>query len=351
MSNVNPPTNPPLDAQSANSFASIGVIGGGAWGTALAQLCAVNGAEVTLWAREEEVVNGVNAQNENPVYLKGEPLHPSIRATNKMGDLTGREAFVFTTPAQFARRVLPELRAVAKENAPVALCSKGIEQETGLMQSEVLADLWPSARPAALSGPSFARDVVKGLPTAVTLACKDSALGARWMATIGTARFRPYLSDDILGAELGGAVKNVLAIAAGAVVGMGFGDSARAALIARGFVEFTRLGRALGAKPETMGGLSGLGDLILTTGSLQSRNMSLGVELGKGRALQDILDERNTVSEGVATAPAIKQLAKNAGIDMPICEGVAALVSGQVDLNSLVNDLLSRPFRAEIDAS
>jgi glycerol-3-phosphate dehydrogenase (NAD(P)+) len=215
------------------------------------------------------------------------------------------------------------------------------------MMTEVMAAVWPEAVPAVLSGPSFARDVAMGMPTAVTLACADAEIGARWVATVGAPHFRPYLSGDLTGAELGGAVKNVLAIAAGVVQGRGLGESARAALISRGFAEFQRLGIALGAEAQTMAGLSGLGDLILTASSPQSRNMSLGIELGKGRPLGEILSERNSVSEGVATAGAIHGLALKAGVEAPVCEAVADLVSGTKSVDEIIAALMARPFKTE----
>lgn len=331
----------------ATPFPSIAVIGGGAWGTALASLCASKGVDTLIWVREEDVAEAINARHENTVFLPDVALPESLKATNDMGMAAQREALLFVVPAQFARQAFGELRRSAKDETPIALCSKGIEQSTGLLMTEVLAAVWPSAKPAVLSGPSFAKDVAIGLPTAVTLACPDQELGARWIATVGAAHFRPYLSDDLVGAELGGAVKNVLAIAAGVVVGKGLGESARAALIARGFAEFQRLGVALGAKPQTLAGLSGLGDLILTAGSPQSRNMSLGIELGKGRPLADILAERKTVSEGVATAKAVVGLAEKAGVDAPICEAVAALVAGKKTVDEIVAGLLARPFKSE----
>ncbi|MEO1241319.1 MAG: NAD(P)H-dependent glycerol-3-phosphate dehydrogenase [Pseudomonadota bacterium] len=329
------------------SFASILVVGGGAWGTALAHLCAGNGVETTLWAREDKVVSAINSGHENTVFLPGVPLAPGLKATNEISAAANAEAIVFVSPAQHARAVLGELKHVAASDAPIALCCKGIEQKTGLMMTETLSEVWPEARPAVLSGPSFARDVAMGLPTAVTLACADEALGKRWAATVGAMHFRPYLSVDLIGAELGGAVKNVLAIAAGVVEGRGLGDSARAALIARGFAEFQRLGVALGADAQTMAGLSGLGDLILTASSPQSRNMSLGIELGKGRMLQEVLKERNTVSEGVATAGAVTALAAKADIEMPICAAVAALVDGEKSVDQIIADLLARPIKTE----
>jgi len=337
-----------MTTQSASPFTSIGVIGGGAWGTALASLCAANGVATTLWARENSVIRAINTAHENTDYLAGVPLPESLKAAESLGMAADCEAILFVVPAQFARSIFAELRSAANGGpVPVALCSKGIERDSGLMMTEVLGAVWPEAIPAVLSGPSFARDVALGLPTAVTLACANAALGARWVATVGAPHFRPYLSADLTGAELGGAIKNVLAIAAGVVEGRGLGESARAALIARGFAEFQRLGEALGAKRETMAGLSGLGDLILTACSPQSRNMSLGIELGKGRPLGEILGERNSVSEGVATAAAIHGLAVKAGVEAPICEAVAALVSGDRTADDIIAALMARPFRTE----
>ena len=331
----------------AQPFSSVAVVGGGAWGTALAHLCASNGVATTLWAREDSVVASISSDHENRDFLPGVPLAPSLKAESDLGMAAEQEAIIFVVPAQYARTVFSQLATITGDNTPIALCSKGIERTTGMMMTEALSEVWPGSLPAVLSGPSFARDVASGMPTAVTLACADEDLGARWVATIGAPHFRPYLSDDLIGAELGGAVKNVLAIAAGAVEGRGLGESARAALIARGFAEFQRLGVALGAKAQTMAGLSGLGDLILTASSPQSRNMSLGLELGKGRTLSEILAERNSVSEGVASAAAVTDLAAKAGVDMPICAAVAALVDGAKTIDDIIADLLARPFKSE----
>ncbi|MCB2096581.1 MAG: NAD(P)-dependent glycerol-3-phosphate dehydrogenase [Parvularculaceae bacterium] len=328
-------------------FHSAAIIGGGAWGTALAALIAANGADTLIWALEPETADAINAGSENTPFLPGVRLPASLKATSNLVDVCAREAYLFVAPAQHARAMLADLKSVAPADAPLALCSKGIERSTGKMLTEVLDAVWPEARPAVLSGPSFARDVAIGLPTAVTLASSDAEIGSRWLATLGAPHFRPYLSDDLVGAELGGAVKNVLAIAAGAVEGRGLGDSARAALIARGFAEFQRLGVARGAKAETMAGLSGLGDLILTATSRQSRNMSLGLELGRGRKIDDILGERRAVTEGVATAPAVVAMAKAAGVDMPICAAVADLVSGARGLDEIIAALLARPLKSE----
>ncbi|OFX04719.1 MAG: glycerol-3-phosphate dehydrogenase [Alphaproteobacteria bacterium RIFCSPHIGHO2_12_FULL_63_12] len=332
---------------SASPFRSAAIIGGGAWGTALASLVAANGVDTLIWALEPETATAINQDRENRLFLPGVRLPASLRATSDLAATGGRDAYLFVAPAQHARGVLGEVSRIAPPAAPLALCSKGIERATGKMLTEVLEEVWPSARAAVLSGPSFARDVAIGLPTAVTLAAADATLGARWMATIGAPHFRPYLSDDLIGAELGGAVKNVLAIAAGAVEGKGLGDSARAALIARGFAEFQRLGVAMGAKAETMAGLSGLGDLILTATSRQSRNMSLGFELGRGGKIADILAERRAVTEGVATAPAVVAMARRAGVEMPICSAVADLVSGARGLDEIIAALMARPLKVE----
>ena len=329
-------------------FETLSVIGGGAWGTALANLAAHQGARTMLWAREDDVVSAIKNTRENTIYLKGVPLHEGLKATSVMVEAAAAEAFLFVVPVQHARAAIPALKAaVGTSDAPIALCSKGIERETNLLMTEIFHEVWPEARLAVLSGPSFARDVAIGKPTAVTLACRDEALGQRWAATIGAPHFRPYLSKDLIGAELGGAVKNVLAIAAGAVEGRGLGESARAALIARGFAEFQRLGVALGAQAETMAGLSGLGDLILTATSQASRNMSLGFALGEGKTLDQVLGARNSVSEGVATAAGVVALGEKTGVDLPICKAVADLVAGKQSMDEIIADLLARPLKAE----
>ncbi len=327
-------------------FKSISVIGAGAWGTALANIIARNGIETLLWAREAEVVASINSEHENRLYLSGATLDERLRATADLAEAAAAEAFLFAAPAQFARAALRDLRAEAAARAPVMLCSKGIEGGSGALLTEVLSAVWPTSRAGVLSGPSFAKDVAQGLPTAVTLAA-DPELGPSWVAAIGAPHFRPYLSDDLVGAELGGAVKNVLAIAAGVVMGRGLGESARAAVIARGFAELARLGAALGARRDTLAGLSGLGDLVLTATSMQSRNYSLGVALGGGAALTDILGSRTSVAEGVATAPAVIARAAKLQVDMPICAAVAELVAGVRSIDEIIADLLARPFRAE----
>ncbi|MCC5997187.1 MAG: NAD(P)-dependent glycerol-3-phosphate dehydrogenase [Oceanicaulis sp.] len=326
---------------------SIGVIGAGAWGTALAQAAARAGRDVTLWAYEAEVAEAISTSGENTAFLKGVRLNPGIRAETDPGALAGCDAFLLVSPAQHARRTLAAFADHIPAGAPVLLCAKGIEQGSLALMTDVLAQTIPHAVPAVLSGPSFAIDVARGLPTAVTLACEDPGLGERLMAAIGSPAFRPYWSPDLIGAEAGGAIKNVLAIACGISEGKQLGRSAHAALIARGFAEMTRLGLALGAQRETLAGLCGLGDLVLTCSSPQSRNMSCGLALGRGEALADIMAARNAVTEGVATAPAVAELARREGVELPICDAVNAVLSGALDVDGAIETLLSRPFGPE----
>lgn len=280
----------------------LGVIGGGAWGTALAQVVAGSGQPTLLWAREPEVVQAINLSNENKIFLPGVQLSPDIRATGSLGELAACEALLVVTPAQHMRAVLAE---AAVGTRPLILCAKGIEAQTRLLMSEVAAALCPAAPIAVLSGPTFAHEVAAGLPTAITLACEAEPLGRQLAARIAQPGFRPYLTTDVIGAEIGGAVKNVLAIACGVVDGAGLGQNARAALIARGFAEMTRFGAARGARAETLAGLSGLGDLVLTCSSTSSRNFSLGKGLGEGQSATTLLADRKTVAEGAFTAPVL----------------------------------------------
>jgi glycerol-3-phosphate dehydrogenase (NAD(P)+) len=322
----------------------VGVVGAGAWGTALAQVAAANGEPVTLWARELDVVEAVNAAHENPLFLKGLALSPSILATGDLADMATCEALLVVSPAQHLRSVLGGLPA---RETPLILCAKGIEDGTGLLMHEVAHELCPGAPIAVLSGPTFAHEVAAGLPTAVTLAVADSALGEKLAARIARPWFRPYLSDDVAGAEVGGAVKNVLAIACGVVDGRGLGQNARAALISRGFAEMTRFGLAMGARAETVAGLAGLGDLVLTCSSTSSRNFSLGKGIGEGARPADLLADRRTVAEGAFTAPVLKRAAEAIGVDMPIVAAVCALLAEEASVDEVVGTLLARPLRAE----
>jgi glycerol-3-phosphate dehydrogenase (NAD(P)+) len=328
-------------------FAHVGVLGAGAWGTALAQAAAGAGRAVTLWALEPEVVESAARQRENALYLPGIPLHPAIRVTGALEALADAQIILAVVPAQHMRATLARFARFARPDMPVVLCSKGVEQGTLALMTDVLRDTLPAAPAAVLSGPSFARDVAIGLPTAVTLACADAALGDRLVQTLGAATFRPYLVADLVGAEVGGAVKNVLAVACGLAEGRKLGESARAALITRGFAEMTRIGVAMGGRAETLAGLCGLGDLILTCSSRTSRNFALGVALGEGLSPADALSGKRSVAEGAASAPAIAALAAREGVDMPICQGVAAVLAGELDVDRLIAGLLARPFRAE----
>ena len=322
----------------------LGVIGAGAWGTALAQVAAAKGDETLLWAREAEVVESVNAAHENRLFLPGLALNPAIRATADLGDLAACDALLVVTPAQHMRAVLAGLPPLS---IPLILCSKGMEEATQKLMHDVAHEAQPDAPVAVLSGPTFAHEVAAGLPTAVTLAVEDQAIGERLRTRLALPWFRPYLSADVTGAEIGGAVKNVLAIACGVVEGKGLGQNARAALISRGFAEMTRFGLAKGAKAETLAGLSGLGDLVLTCSSTSSRNFSLGKGLGEGKAAASLLADRHTVAVGAFTAPVLKKAADAAGVDMPIVAAVCALLSGEADVDAAVERLLSRPLRSE----
>lgn len=341
-----------MTAQTADKpvpFSHCAVLGAGSWGTALAMSLARAGRKVTLWARTEAVADAITQAGENQRYLPGISLPSSIRATADPAALAGIDAALCVIPAQHVRAQLPVIRdALGGMAIPLALCCKGIEQTSGLLMHEVGSAVWPTAQISVLSGPSFAADVARGLPAAVTLAATDQALAARWAATLATPTFRPYVSDDVLGAELGGAMKNVLAIACGVVEGRGLGESAKAALMARGFAECLRFAVAMGGRAETMHGLSGLGDLILTCSSRQSRNMSLGYEMGKGRSASAIMGERHSVAEGAATAPILVALGQKHGVEMPVARAVVDLIQQDRPVDEVVNQLLNRPLRAEI---
>nr|WP_047169250.1 NAD(P)H-dependent glycerol-3-phosphate dehydrogenase [Sphingomonas sp. Y57] len=322
----------------------LGVIGGGAWGTAMAQVIASDGSDVLLWAREPEVVAAINEEHSNPIFLPVLPLSERIRATGDLAELSDCDALVVVVPAQFLGSVLAQL---SRRDVPLVLCAKGIEAGTRRLMSEVAADAAPGAPIAVLSGPTFAHEVAGGRPTAITLACADEAVGLALAERLRRPGFRPYLSQDVVGAEIGGAVKNVLAIACGVVEGAGLGQNARAALISRGFAEMTRFGLARGARAETLAGLSGLGDLVLTCSSTSSRNFSLGKGLGEGVPAADLLHDRRTVAEGAATAPVLAEAARAAGVDMPIVDAVCALLAGQATVGAVVADLLARPLKQE----
>jgi glycerol-3-phosphate dehydrogenase (NAD(P)+) len=321
------------------------VVGGGAWGTALAATARRAGRDVVLWAREAEVVEQVNREHRNPLFLPGVKLDRAIRATAGLAEPA--DGVLLVVPAQHLRQVAASLAPHLQPRTPVLLCAKGIEQGTLALMTEVAAELLPRARLAVLSGPTFAAEVARGLPTAVTLAAGDLSVAQNFIAALGTKAFRPYLSDDPVGAEVGGAVKNVLAIACGIVFGKKLGDNARAALITRGLAEMVRLAQAKGGKAETLMGLSGLGDLVLTCTAMQSRNHSLGAALGEGRSLPQVQAGRRSIAEGVDTAASVTALAARLGVEMPIAGAVDAILHRGAEIDVTIERLLSRPFRSE----
>jgi glycerol-3-phosphate dehydrogenase (NAD(P)+) len=326
---------------------TIGVIGAGAWGTALAQMLASDGRDVILWAYEPEVVAAINAEHRNPLYLPSATLAPTIRATGELADFAQIETVLVVTPAQVLGRVLSGLAHPPRD---LVLCSKGIEAGTGRLMNDVARQASPGSAIAVLSGPTFAHEVASGLPTAVTLACEGGrAQWERLAPAIARPAFRPYFSDDVTGAEIGGAVKNVLAIACGVVEGLALGQNARAALIARGYAEMLRFGEALGAEVATLSGLCGLGDLVLTCSSTSSRNFSLGKALGEGADAAALMADRRTVAEGAHTAPVLANLAAERGIAMPIVAAVDAILKGAT-ARGVVAQLLARPLRAELES-
>jgi len=331
---------------------SIGVMGAGAWGTALAVAALKAGRDVRLWAREPNVARAISERHENPDYLPGVPLDPRLIASTEFTAALATAAVLLVVPAQHLRAICRQVAADWPAGVPAVICAKGIEQGSGQLMSEVAAEELPPGTPlAALSGPSFAAEVARGQPTAVTLACTDQALGQRLVDGLGSRALRPYLSPDLTGVEVGGAVKNVLAIACGIVEGKGLGDNARAALITRGLAEIARLGVAKGGLPETFMGLSGMGDLILTATSMQSRNFSLGYALGQGERLEVVLGGRRAVTEGVFTAAAVCELAAGLHVDMPICGAVNAILTHGAAVEDTIERLLARPFRGELEHS
>ncbi|WP_072369559.1 NAD(P)H-dependent glycerol-3-phosphate dehydrogenase [Hyphomicrobium sp. NDB2Meth4] len=325
----------------------IGIVGGGAWGTALAQAMRHSGRDVALWVREPDVVSAINAHHVNDTFLPGVALDPGVRATGELADVAAADALLLVAPAQHVRSMARVLRPSLRPGQPVVICAKGIEQASGQMMGDVIAAELPDVTLAVLSGPSFAADVGRGLPAALTVACADETVGRLLAERLGGPAFRLYWTNDVIGVELGGALKNVLAIAAGIVDGKGLGASAHAALVTRGFAEMRRLGAALGARPETLIGLSGLGDLILTCGSPQSRNMSLGRSLGRGESLTQALAGKLAVTEGVYTAAAVKRIAEEKGVEMPIACAVCDVVEGKLGVDAAIEQLMQRPLKAE----
>jgi glycerol-3-phosphate dehydrogenase (NAD(P)+) len=325
------------------STVTIAVLGGGAWGTALASSTRRAGNSVRIWARDEETVEAINERRENHRYLPGMKLAEGIVATTSLAHATAAADIVLAaTPAQSLRDMLSSAAGKVAADVPVVLCAKGIERDTGRLLSAVAEEILPENPIAALSGPSFATDVARGLPTAVVVAARDGDLAAELAAHLSAPQFRCYSSDDLTGVEIGGALKNVLAIGAGAVVGSGLGASAQAAMVTRGFVELRRIGAAFGARPETLMGLSGLGDLVLTCGSGQSRNFAYGLALGKGENLAG-----RPLAEGVATAAIAATIARDRDIEAPIVDAVDRILVGEIAIKDAVAELMSRPLKSE----
>lgn len=326
----------------------IGIVGAGAWGTTLGLVAQRAGTQAIVWAYEPEVADAINLNHTSP-YLPGINLDHALAATNNFADLSDVDALLLVSPAQHLRSVCGQLaRHVA--DTPVVICTKGIEGTTGALMSDIAEATFAGVQLAVLSGPTFAREVAQNHPAAVTFACADEKLAREMVSALGTPMFRPYRSRDLTGAQVGGALKNVLAIACGIVMGRGLGENARAALITRGMAEILRLGRALGAEDETLMGLSGIGDLVLTCTSSQSRNMSLGWALGQGKKLSDILAARTSVTEGMTTSAAVVTLAERKGIEMPISAAVDAVVNHSTTIDQVIEELLNRPFRNETNA-
>ncbi len=326
----------------------IGIIGAGAWGTALATVARRAGRNVVICAHEPEVVETINTKHMNPNFLPGIALDPGIHAVGDLAETVGADAVLLATPAQFTRATVEAIAPHMTKLVPLVICSKGIEQATGKLLSEVVSETAPILTTAVLSGPTFADEVARGLPTAVTLACKNPDMTNALVEALGTATFRPYASGDVVGAQIGGAVKNVIAIACGIVDGRGFGQNARAAIIARGLAEITRFAEALSVDPRTLMGLSGLGDLTLTCTSVASRNYSVGKALGEGATPDDVMGDRRTIAEGVFTAPAVLTRATALGVELPICAAIKSILHDEANIDATVADVLARPFRPEI---
>lgn len=326
---------------------TIGIIGGGAWGTALAQSFANSGKDAIIWAREEEMVSSINTRHENTLFLPGVPLNTKIRATGSLTEAAKADILLIVTPAQYLRATLAGLKADLNETKPLIICSKGVEIETGALLSQIVAEASPQSPVGILTGPTFAAEIARGLPSAVTLAMKNKETAEQLAETLTSRNLRMYASDDIVGAQVGGAVKNVIAIACGIIEGKKLGDSARAALVTRGLAEIARLASALGAKKETLMGMCGVGDLILTCSSMQSRNFSLGVALGQGKTLEEILASRNSVTEGVHTAKALAVMAKNNAVDMPVSLAVHKCLSEGANVDEMIERMLDRPVKPE----
>ncbi len=327
---------------------SISVIGSGSWGTALAQTLATKGLDISLWARRKEVANEVNNAHTNETRLPGVTINPRVSATTDIEEALQNDIILMVTPAQSMRSALEQMKKHIRPEHVLVLCSKGIEQETLLLMSEVVEEILPGTKTAILSGPNFAGEIARGKPAAATLACTDEQLAIALQNVVASTHFRPYITTDIIGTQVAGALKNVIAIACGIGKGLEMGENGRASLVTRGLAEITRLGVAMGAKPETFLGQSGVGDMMLTCSSEQSRNFSFGLALGKGSSISEIMEGKNTVSEGFFTAKTCAALAKKHACDMPICTNIHACVNGDSSIAEALKAVLNRPLRHEI---
>lgn len=326
---------------------TIGVIGAGAWGTALAQSLAASDKEVRLWAREPEVADAISKKRENTLFLPGIQLHENIEGTDSLSRACDRDVLLLCVPAQHIRATLLSMKRDIRDDHVLVICAKGIETDSGMLLSDVVKEILPETKMAILTGPTFASEIGRGLPSAVTVACADKDICAELVELLSCKTLRAYQTSDIKGAQIGGAVKNVIAIAAGVIIGRGLGESARAALVTRGLAEMSRLASAMGAKKETLMGMCGMGDMILTCTSMQSRNYSLGIALGEGKTLEEILASRNSVTEGVTTAQALIVMARNHAVDMPISAAVHGCLSEGASIDETIERMLARPLRPE----
>ncbi len=326
---------------------SISVIGSGSWGTALAQALATKKLNVTLWARRKEIADEINNAHTNKTRLPEVTINPRVTATTNLQETLKNDIILMATPAQSLRSILERMKKYTHQDHVLTLCSKGIEQNTLLLMSEVSYEILPKTKIAILSGPNFAKEIAKGKPAATTLACTDQKLATTLQNVIASPHFRPYVTTDIIGTQVAGALKNVIAIACGIAKGLDMGENARASLVTRGLAEITRLGIAMGAKPETFLGQSGVGDMMLTCSSEQSRNFSLGLALGKGSSVSEIMKNKNTVSEGFFTAKTCAALAKKHKIDMPICTNIHTCVNGELSISDALKAVLNRPLKHE----
>ncbi|MDP1724519.1 MAG: NAD(P)H-dependent glycerol-3-phosphate dehydrogenase [Alphaproteobacteria bacterium] len=325
----------------------IGILGAGAWGTALAKALSREGREIILWGRDPELVKAINYTHENVIYLSKVGLPTSIHATTDLNDLLDVEALLLVAPAQKTREILEKFATQLPSWIPLIICSKGIENESGQLLSDVVQETVDGNPIAILSGPNFAHEIVLGLPAATTIATKDRDLGFLLVESFGSPTFRPYYSSDPVGVQIGGALKNVYAIASGVTSGKNLGQNASAALITRCLAEMARLGQRLGADYQTFSGLSGVGDLMLSCSSERSRNMRFGIELGQGKTPHEIMSVTRSIFEGYHTAFSIKKLAKNADVDMPVAEGVYRILYEDANIDTTIKNLLSRPFSEE----